>query len=173
MNRKTIFAFITGVAVGAAGAWVYFNKKYFPTVDEPVEEQEDLHSKITREPKKESIPEKEEDKSDETDEAARIEYQNVTKQYTEDKKEKKGPYYITQDDFADGTMPTHVTYSYFEDGVVTDEYDDIVEDVDEALCEDFVNHFEEDLCYIRNEERYCDYEILREGCYYNEPPEED
>ena len=29
MNGKTLFAFATGVIVGVAGAWVYFNKKYF------------------------------------------------------------------------------------------------------------------------------------------------
>ena len=167
MNGKSLFSFLVGAAVGAVGAWVYFNKRYFGPVDEPVEEEEvDLHSKITREPKRE------EKEDDEPNESEKTNYHNIVKQYESEKEDVKKPYAITQDDFGDGTMITAVTYSYFEDGIVTDENDDIVEDVDEALGEDFVNHFEEDLCYIRNEQRHCDYEILREGIPYYEPPEE-
>lgn len=165
MNGKTFLAFVTGAAIGAIGAWYYFNKRYFGPVEEPEEEQPDL-PKVTREPKEE-----------ETDEAARIEYQKVAAQYADDeeKPRKKEPYVIPREDFNDGTMEFAVTYSYFEDGILTNEMNEVLddEDVREAIGEDFVNHFDEDLVYIRNEHRHCDYEILREGITYNEPPEEE
>ena len=164
MNGKTVFAFVVGAVAGAVGAWYYLNKLYFSDVEEPEEEQPDIKREVTAEPE------------DETDEAARIEYQKVSSQYNCEEEKKKGPYMIDRDEFGDGTMPTTVTYSYFEDGILTDEYNQIVDDADvkEAIGEDFVNHFgDEDLAYVRNESRHCDYEILREGITYYEPPEEE
>jgi hypothetical protein len=162
MNGKTFFAFLIGAAIGAVGSWVYLNKKYFGPVDEPEEEQPDL-PKITREPM--------------NPEETEIEYQKVAAQYTDDEDEprKKEPYIISREEFNDGAMEFAVTYSYFEDGILTDEMNEVLddEDVREAIGEDFVNHFDEDLVYIRNESRHCDYEILREGITYNEPPEEE
>lgn len=173
MNGKTFLAFLAGAAIGAAGAWYYFNKKYYGPVDEPEDEDYDTPDKTPDESKPEYG-----DKEDETDEAARIEYNKVAAQYTEET-EKKGPYVISRDEFNDGSMRTHCTYSYFEDGIFTDEYNDIVEDVEEALgmtVADVAAYFEEDeddLLYVRNESRYCDYEILREGITYKDPNEEE
>ena len=163
MNGKTFLAFLTGAAIGAAGTWYYLNKKYFAPVEEPEEDSEEPHESKQTETSKE----------EETDEAARIEYSKIASQYTEPEPEERGPYVISPDEFNDGTMITHCTLSYFEDGVLTDEYNEIVEDAEEALGTDFMNHFEEDLVYIRNEKRKCDYEILREGITYHEPHEEE
>ena len=169
MNGKTLFAFATGVIVGAAGAWVYFNKKYFGST-EPVEEEQIDPPKAIRQPKREHS----EDVDNVPDEDLKVNYQKLAKQYTAEEEERpKEPYIITADDYNDGTVSYHVSYSYFEDGIVTDEDDRVVEDIDDAIGEDFVNHFDEDTCYVRNEERRCDYEICRMGCTYNEPPEED
>lgn len=175
MNGKTFLAFVVGAAIGAAGTWYYLNRKYYGPVDEPEDEDEYPDT-----PKDDKTPEKTEDgdKEDETDEAARIEYDKVAAQYTKEK-EKKAPYVISRDEFNDGTMRTHCTYSYFEDGIFTDEYNEIVEDAEEALgmtIADVAAYFEEDeddLLYVRNEARYCDYEILREGITYKDPDEEE
>ena len=173
MNGKTFFAFVIGAAVGVAGAWYYFNKRYFGQVDELIEDEEDP-PKTPRDPEIDG----DSDKEDETDEAARIEYDKVAAQDTKET-EKKGPYVISRDEFNDGTMRTHCTYSYFEDGIFTDEYNEIVEDAEEALgmtVADVAAYFEEDeddLLYVRNESRYCDYEILREGITYKDPNEEE
>ncbi|MBO7450305.1 MAG: hypothetical protein J6U54_08025 [Clostridiales bacterium] len=169
MNGKTFFAFVTGAIVGAAGAWVYFNKKYFGGSTDPVEEEQIDPPKAIRQPKKETI------EDSVPDEDLKVNYQKLAKQYTTEEEDRsKEPYVINPDDYNDGTVPYHVVYSYFEDGVVTDEHENIVEDTDEAIGEDFVNYFgDTDLAYVRNEHRRCDYEILRMGCCYNEPPEEE
>ena len=55
------------------------------------------------------------------------------------------------------------------DGVLADDMDEIIEDVDEVVGEDSLNHFgefEEDSVYVRNDERKCDYEILRDNRNY-------
>lgn len=167
MNGKTLFAFVVGAAIGAAGAYVYFNKKYFGPIPEVEEEQPPIKSDGTLEV--ESEPDTAEKKPSD-----KVEYQKIAKQYTEEP-EKKGPYVINREEFNDGTVQLTATYSYFEDGILTDEYNEVLDDADvkEALGEDFVEHFEEDLVYIRNEQRNCDYEILREGITYHEPPEEE
>lgn len=167
--RKSLFAFVLGAVVGAAGTWFYMNKKYFGPVEEPVEEEE--LPEVTREPSSGRYPW---GSTDNIEKDKTMEYQKMAKQYSEED-EPKPPYVITRDEFCDSDIPLKVTLSYFEDGIVTDEYNDIVDDaeVKEALGEDFVNHFDEDLVYIRNEKRNCDYEILREGITYNEPPEEE
>ena len=169
MNGKSLFAFVAGAAIGAAGMYVYMNKKYFGPIPEVEEEQPAIKS--------EGESKKEEDTEPETvddDGSERSEYHKITKQYTEEPAE-KGPYVIPREEFNDGTMEFAVTYSHFEDGILTDEMNEVLDDADvrEALGEDFVDYFDEDLVYIRNEKRHCDYEILREGITYNEPPEEE
>lgn len=174
MNGKTLFAFVAGAVVGAVGSWYYLNKKYYAPVDEPEDEDEE-DSKPASKPETEP---KQTDMEAETDEAARIEYNKVAGQYKEEA-EKKAPYVISRDEFNDGTMRTHCTYSYFEDGIFTDEYNQVVDDIEEALgmtIAEVAAYFEtdeDDLMYIRNEARYCDYEILREGITYEDPDEEE
>lgn len=176
MTLKTLLVFFAGAAVGAIGMKYYLDKRYFGPIDEPDDEEEES-PKVERESKSEKTTD-DTNTEDETDEAARIEYNKVASQYTEET-EKKAPYVISREEFNDGTMPTHCTYSYFEDGVFEDEYNDIVEDAEEALgftaaqmAEMFKDN-EDDLIYIRNEARYCDYEILREGITYKDPNEEE
>lgn len=171
MNGRTFFAFVTGTVIGAAGAWVYFTHKYFG----PVEEEQTNDDDFEYTEDETSNVEEQTDTDETVSESDRAEYHKIAKQYTEDPEDKsKKPYIIDEDDYGDGTVEYHVTWSYYEDGVVTDQEDHIVEDVDAAIGEDFVNHFgDTDTCYVRNEERHCDYEILRDGHTYYETPEEE
>ncbi len=175
MSNKSIVAFVAGAAIGAYGTWTYAKKYFNDMIDETVKKYSACEAED--QPKIESKPETEEEEDEPAEEEdsdpEKTKYHKAVKEYAKTKDEsKKGPYIIDADEFRDGTMDTCVTYSYFEDGVVTDEYDNIVEDVDEAIGEDFVNHFDDDdVVYVRNEERRCDYEILREGFTYNDPPQ--
>lgn len=163
MSGKTFMAFVIGLSVGAIGSWCYFKNYYFGPVEEPEDDDNPKNDDI-------SETDKMDEDHDEAPVSEKTEYHKAVERYTKEPEE-KGPYVISREEFNDGTMPCHVTYSYFEDGILTDEYNVIVEDADEALGEEFVNHFDEDLVYIRNEKRKCDYEILREGFTYHEPPE--
>jgi hypothetical protein len=61
--------------------------------------------------------------------------------------------------------------TYYSDGVLTDENDEVLEDVEDIIGIDSLNHFgeyEEDSVYVRNDEKLCDYEILLDNRNYSD-----
>lgn len=81
---------------------------------------------------------------------------------------KYAPEVIPPEEFADTINDdgwTHVSLTYFDDGVLTDDNFEEVDDVDEKIGNDFASHFgeyDDDVVYIRNFERRTDYEIVRD-----------
>lgn len=65
-----------------------------------------------------------------------------------------------------------ITLTYYEgDGVLTDEWDEPIEDVDYLVGADFADHFgefEEDTVYVRNHRTKGDYEICKDLRSYSE-----
>lgn len=177
MSNKAFFAFVAGATVGVVATWTYaknyFNQIIDDTVKKYTKAEEEEQPPIPKSEGKGNAPESEsaeDDSEDEEDEQSpSTSYHKAVKDYTPDEDE-SGPYVITATEFRDGAMATCCTLSYFEDGIVTDADGNIVEDVKGILGEDFVDAFDdEDECYVRNEERNCDYEIIREGCdFYDE-----
>ena len=73
------------------------------------------------------------------------------------------PYIISPEDFAIDDEYTIVNLNYYIDGVLTDEDDNIVENVDDVVGLENLNHmgeYEDDALHIRNENYKCEYEIL-------------
>lgn len=89
-------------------------------------------------------------------------------------KEVKGvrkPYVISPAEF--DTEDDYEVYSltYYADGVLTDEQDNPVENVDDMVGRDSLNHFgeyEDDAVHVRNEGMQCDFEILRDLRNYSD-----
>lgn len=80
------------------------------------------------------------------------------------------PYVISPEEFAELDGYTPVSLAYFEDGVLSDEYGVIIDDIEEIVG-DALNHFgdyEEDSVCVRNDAKRCDYQILREERTYDE-----
>ena len=80
------------------------------------------------------------------------------------------PYAITPDEFAELDGYRTETLYYYADGILADEDDNIIEDVDDIVGEENLTTFEEDKrfdsIYIRNDACKTDYEILRDlDCY--------
>ena len=66
---------------------------------------------------------------------------------------------------------THVSLTYFADGVLTDDNLEEVDDADEKIGNDFASHFgeyDDDVVYVRNYLRRCDYEIVRDERDYDD-----
>jgi hypothetical protein len=72
--------------------------------------------------------------------------------------------------------------TYYADGVLADEQNNPIENVDDMVGRDSLTHFgeyEEDAVHVRNEAMMCDFEILRDlrryaDVYHNGPrPDED
>lgn len=81
------------------------------------------------------------------------------------------PYVIMPDQFSELADYDTISLTYYADGILADDMDEIIEDIDEVVGEDSLNHFgefEDDVVYVRNEERKCDYEILRDNDRYED-----
>lgn len=174
--------FAAGVAVGTVATNYYFKTKYERLYQEDVESVKRAFS----------APQQSEPIEDDTDELLtqeptpeEVEAYNeiITAQgyaqapiIPDDSigKEVKGvmrPYVIPPTDF--DTEDDYEVYSltYYADGVVTDEQNNPIEDVDSMIGRDSLNHFgeyEEDAVHVRNEAMKCDFEILRDLSNYSD-----
>jgi len=73
------------------------------------------------------------------------------------------PYTISPDDFGEEDGFDTTTLTYFADGILADEMDNMIEAVDLLVGLDSLDKFgeyEDDAVYVRNEQYKCDYEIL-------------
>lgn len=74
------------------------------------------------------------------------------------------PYVITPDEFDERYDDGYnaVTYIYFSDGVVSDEYGVVVDNVEEMFGDalEHIGEYEDDSVYVRNDLKKCDYEIF-------------
>ena len=78
---------------------------------------------------------------------------------------KEGPYVIPGEWFGEYEDYEQICLSYYENGVLVDD-DEILDniEIDDTVGLDFAEHFgeyENDAVYIRNDEKHCDYEILK------------
>ena len=84
------------------------------------------------------------------------------------------PYIISPEDFAIDDEYTIVNLNYYIDGVLTDEDDNIVENIDDVVGLENLNHmgeYEDDALHIRNENYKCEYEILLSRRLYHDTTE--
>ena len=75
------------------------------------------------------------------------------------------PYIIIPEEFGGIQEYEQISLIYYSDGILTDDMDDIIEDFDSTVGEDFASHFgeyEDDSVFVRNDRLKCDYEILRD-----------
>ena len=167
--------FTAGALVGAAVTYNHFKTKY----ERIAQEEIDSVKRAFSEPQQsEPVEGSTEDKSvDELIAEEVSSYNDIikTQGYAPDGvpaylqgKEVKGvsrPYVISPADF--DTLDDYEAYSltYYEDGVLTDEQDNPVEDIDAMIGRDSLNHFgeyEDDSVHVRNDALQCDFEILRD-----------
>lgn len=87
----------------------------------------------------------------------------------EEKKEGPSIYTISPEDFGEGGYET-ISLTMFSDGVICDDCDERVEDVNRKIGDalDHFGEYEEDAVYVRNEDLHCEYEILKDERTYEE-----
>ena len=83
-----------------------------------------------------------------------------------------GPYVISPEEFDDNDEYETESLRYYEDHVLTDMYDNIIDDIEGTVGEESLTHFgefEDDSVFVRNDDKKIDYEILLvEGKYGEE-----
>lgn len=187
---KTACAFLLGTIGGGAGAWFFLKDKYAKHSEQDIQSVKDafrdreqkLEAKIKDlktqlgfegEPIDISAPtvlanKKVEEKEDVLKYATGRKYTQYTSSVCSEttNHSTKNDYVTIIPPYDYGEMEdyTKVTLSYYADGVLADEYGVIVDDVEEIVG-DALNHFgeyEDDSVYCRNDQKKCDYAILKD-----------
>ena len=176
-NVKIITAFIFGVAVGAAIAFRYtvkrMNNEYEEIFDEESYDTEKDDSVVTIMEDKRTAADQAKNKRDITEYASRLREESYSSDDTEEPENIETvemPFVITPEEFGECGYET-ISLTYYSDGVLVDENDEIVDDKNDTVGKDFESHFgefESDSVYIRNDRRKCDYEILRDYGSFND-----
>lgn len=89
--------------------------------------------------------------------------------------DKEKPYVIPPEEFGEIDEYEQISLTYYEDGYLTDDQDELIEDVEGIVGEESLSHFgeyEDDSVFVRNDRLQCDYEILRDERSLKEVMEE-
>ena len=191
MNKA--FAFAIGAAIGSFVTWKIVKTKYKRIADEEINSVKEVFArryseKMSKEKTNENtnqasltLDETEKNTNTQDEIAAyhelldKLHYANIDVDSLNVKKGGStvtdGPFVISPDEFGEDPNYQTVSLTLYEDGVLTDDYDDIVVDVDDWVGEDSLTHFgeyEDDSVFVRNESMQTDFEILRDLRTYKE-----
>lgn len=92
-----------------------------------------------------------------------IEEENANGEW--DDKDVYEPFIIRPEEYGELHAYETLSLNYYADGVLTDELDNPIEDVESLVPADFADHFgeyEDNAVHVRNDNLECDYEILRD-----------
>ena len=186
MNKAAIFAFIMGAVIGAAVTWRIAAVRYERIVKE---ELDDLYDTLENNSDKNTEDTKE-DVSVKTTEfinekPSLQEYAKILKKnsdiYDDQDEEEEDPmegrpYVISPDEYGNEDDYDCESLTYYSDGVLTDDWDNPIEDIESFVGVESLNHFgenegDEDTVYVRNDDHKRDYEILRDPRKFSEVPD--
>lgn len=182
----TAFAFVLGAAAGSVTAWYFTKKTYERIAQEEIDSVKETFSKLYK--RDDSATQDSEDSSDDEEEEEDldiIEYAAIAEHEgyinyadigsCEAPKSDKfdPPYVIPPESFDELEAYDVVSLSYYEDKVLTDDTDNIIEDMEGltgfSTPEELEGHFgeyEDDSIFVRNDRLRCDIEILHEPRTY-------
>lgn len=180
MKATHAIAYILGVASGAGIAWFFTKKKYEQLIDEEIQSVKEVYSK-NAEAKEEYKPAPEEvevyeDKASSYNTAdsnsEEVDSEDIVKnEIPAPTIGVEKPYVISPDEFGEFEDYEQVSLVYYEDHILTDDYNNIIEDVEGMVGFESLTSFgqyEDDAVHVRNDARMCDYEILKDLRTYAE-----
>lgn len=176
-----LLIFTTGVGLGSAVTYMVVKNKYERLIQEEIDSVKAVFSNRDNwepvESEKETEVEapvntKKEQLAMDLSQYEEVLNESNYKNYAEKKEENKvdRPYVIEPGEFGEMDGYETVSLTYYADEVVTDDFGDIVDDVDDIIGLESLSHFgeyEDDSVFVRNDAKRCDYEILMvEQRYY-------
>lgn len=188
MNKDLLtkgLTFLAGGVIGSVITWKLVESKYAQTIEDKNEEIEFLRDRYSGKKVGEKLVEGIGDGIKDSDEMSVQEIRDkvqelgyINERVMKEKEEKEEdeekvdkPYIIPPEESWEQDYPT-ISLTYYEgDGVLADEHDKIIDNVDELVPEDFASHFgeyEDDSVYVRNDGFKTYYEILRDYGSYAE-----
>lgn len=188
MNKTMNFMmFIVGAAVGSIVTWRYIDKKYEQIAQEEVDSVKEVFAKRERNSAESNdvIREKAfnaKDKPDIVKYAAKLREQGYTnyadvesetnkEEVDEESMDISTPYVIPPEEFGEFDDYEKIGLTYYADQVLTDDDDELVEDIENTVGFDSLNHFgeyEDDSVFVRNDRWKLDYEILLDQRKYSD-----
>lgn len=175
---KGIFIFAIGALSGTFVGAQIAKKKYEEIANEEIEEIRDYYRKVNKEladqlVDKTAEPEKVEKPKEVEEVEERKQYENIIKRgnyMTVDEEEQNNVCYeaypIDPSEYGNDGKNATETLTYFADGVLVNEVDEVVEDPDLVVGRhhiDIFNEFPDATCvYVRNDLDGMDYEIIKD-----------
>ena len=167
MNKITvIMIFVMGVVTGSLVAYAYAKKKYEQIANEEIQSVKEAFKQRTRKdpPKKEKKEAPKESETLKQKYGKQMENLGYVDYYIPPEKDEK-PYVISPEEFGDMDSYDTISLIYYDDDILTDDHNEVIENRDELVGKDFMKHFgeyEDDCVFIRNDEMKADYEIFME-----------
>lgn len=184
---KNLFIFAAGAAIGSVVTWKVVEKYYKDLADEEIESVIETFKNREKENKK-AVEEKVEDKETEKENKRKkkdkekhaklvnsLNYGEADISTVEDKLINKSvedivsTMIISPEEFGEKDEYDTKSWMLWHDGVLTNEFDEIVEDP-ESIIGDALSHFgeyEDDSVYVRNNDTQTDIEILQSEKEFN------
>lgn len=163
-----VLIFTVGAAVGSAVTWKLVKTRYERIANEEIASVKAAFSTKRVEPTEPEEP------KDEMINDVNRDYADIIKSsgYSEEVKDVgTKPYVIPPETFGDIEEYEQVSLTYYSDGVLADDRNYPVENVDDVVGKDSLTHFgeyEEDSVFVRNEQLETDYEILLDQRNYSD-----
>lgn len=185
-------AFVAGVTIGSVATWFAVKKKYEKIAQDEIDSvkevfaRKEFDSQVKEMTKageevvkglNDGIRQAAEQAKDKPD---LVQYATMVQKYGgtigEEKEahmKEKFPYVISPEEFGEFEDYEKISLTYYSDGVLADENNEVVDDV-EDIVGDALDHFgeyEDDSVFVRCDERKCDYEILMDQRTFSEVAE--
>lgn len=185
-NLKTVLTFVLGAAAGSAVTWYFLEKKHERDIQEindqwsaycdGLDEIEEMKTENQDEPEADPTRVAEERPYAPTsfeDAVANLKRPDTSDYYEEGDESMDEPYVITPEEFSELDYEGYATetLTLYADGVLTDYLDNVIENVDDVVGEESLEHFgeyEQDTVFVRNDHLMTGYEIQRDYRTYAE-----
>ena len=181
---KGLLIFAAGLAVGAVAGAVIVKNKVLADAKAEIEEvreyyresrgQKDEHVEEVKEVEKKEYELKDIQIKDEP-KTGLTNYSQITKMYMSNDKYNQSmyddPFVIDPSEFGENPEYDTETLTYFADGVLVDDVDDVIEEPDIVVGLENLKVFEEfgaTTVYVRNDIYKTDYEIIRDDWNYSD-----
>lgn len=170
--------FTAGAAVGSAVTFVLLREQYKKLAEEEAASFREELSNIRKNFLKEPVEEEVENEQNEADlqehneivtESGYTNYANI--ELKKEAKKVKEPYVIAPEDYGELDDYDVVSLTYYADGILANDMDEPIEDVELVVGRNSLNHFgeyEDDSVFVRDDENKIDYEILSDTRKYSD-----
>lgn len=168
MNNKifSMFCFAAGAIIGSAVTYKLIKTKYEQIAEEEIKSVRELYRNKLKEKGVSEPDDSNQDNDSMNGILSDLGYASDNKREKEDDEVESKPYVIPPEEFGNADGYDLISLNYYADGVLTDDWDEVIDDVEGTVGTDSLTHFgeyEDDSVFVRNDFLRTEYEILRDN----------